>query len=157
MNRELFDKLVYDTYGIEADFPWADSSEAVYRHTSNKKWFAIVLNVSKSKLFPKENNSTDEQNDFEQSCFKNQIKKKADKNNSQDEKIDIVNLKCPQDVFETIWLEPNIFPAYHMNKRHWISVPLDGSVSDKTISFLLSKSFNATAFKAKKRKSDFID
>ena len=54
MNRKEFDEFVSETYGISADYPWKDSEEAVYRHISNRKWFAIVLKVKKSKLIPKE-------------------------------------------------------------------------------------------------------
>ena len=150
MNRKEFDEFVFETYGIAADYPFKDSKEAVYRHISNRKWFAIVLSVKKSKIIPTEKEASSENE--EESLFKNQIKN-FDKNEcaKSDEIIDIVNLKCPLDVFETVWLEPNVYPAYHMNKRHWISVPLDGSVSEETISFLLDKSYEATSFKAKKR------
>ncbi len=149
MNREEFDRFVFDTYGINPDFPFEDSNTPVYRHKTNRKWFAIVLSVKKSKLKPIEETNV---NDFEEkSIFENQIKGRK-KKIKDDEIIDIVNLKCPADVFETVWLNPDIYPAYHMNKNHWISVPLDGSVDTETISFLLGKSFEATEFIVKKRK-----
>ena len=37
-----------------------------------------------------------------------------------------------------------IIPAYHMNKRHWVSVLLDGSVDKDTLTFLLDVSYDLT-------------
>ncbi|MBE6649633.1 MAG: hypothetical protein E7614_09000 [Ruminococcaceae bacterium] len=149
MNREEFDRFVFDTYGIYADYPFEESNVPVYRHKANRKWFAVVLSVKKSKLKPSEEISTDALE--EKSIFENQIKGRK-KQIQNDEIIDVVNLKCPTEVFETVWLIPDIYPAYHMNKSHWISVPLDGSVDAENIAFLLQKSFEATEFKVKKRK-----
>jgi predicted DNA-binding protein (MmcQ/YjbR family) len=154
MNRKEFDRLVFEKYSVEADYPWGDSSEAVYRHTSNRKWFAIVLNVKKSKLVPFEELKQDKtESDTQESCFSSFMKKKCSKTkpSTKDETIDVVNLKCPEEVFETVWLDPNVYPAYHMNKRHWISVPLDHNVSDETIEYLLQKSFDATEYKVRKK------
>ena len=152
MTRKEFDVYINEAYGIEADHPW-DSPEAVYRHKSNRKWFAIVLSVKKSKLFTEEKEATSKESPFEESIFKNSIKNKGTKKAENEENIDIVNLKCPPEIMETIWLDPDIFPAYHMNKKHWISIPLDGSVSKDKIAVLVEKSFEATAFKPKKQKN----
>jgi len=46
--------------------------------------------------------------------------------------------------------EKGIFPAYHMSKTCWISVLLDGSVSEETLSFLIDISFELTNKKCKK-------
>ena len=38
-------------YGVEPDYPWGKyPSNAVFRHEDNKKWFALVMTVSKDKL-----------------------------------------------------------------------------------------------------------
>ena len=47
-------------------------------------------------------------------------------------------LKCDPDMTEydysDLW---NFLPGYHMNKQHWITILLDGSVSEaKTLDFL---------------------
>ncbi len=47
---------------------------------------------------------------------------------------------------------PSVIPAYHMNKTHWISIILDGSMEDKDILSLLSDSFSLTAPKQKTEK-----
>lgn len=39
---------------------------------------------------------------------------------------------------------PAVVPAYHMNKRHWISIILDGSMADGDILMLIEDSYQLT-------------
>ena len=57
-------------------------------------------------------------------------------------KVDIVNVKC-NNVFAFI-LEGKVLPAYHMNKKNWGSVLLDGSSSLDVILKLIDDSFKLT-------------
>ena len=41
--------------------------------------------------------------------------------------------------------EPGIFPGWHMNKAHWLSVALDGTVEDEKIRFLVDMSYELTS------------
>ena len=41
-----------------------------------------------------------------------------------DEVIEVANLKLPTDMFGSFGAAEGVFPAYHMNKLHWISVLL---------------------------------
>ena len=41
-------------------------------------------------------------------------------------------------------MEPDIFPGWHMNKAHWLSVALDGAVEDEKIRFLVDTSYELT-------------
>ena len=50
MTRREFEKHILETYGIEPDFPWQDKSNAVFRHPLGKKWFALVMDIPKSRL-----------------------------------------------------------------------------------------------------------
>ena len=40
--------------------------------------------------------------------------------------------------------QPGIFPGWHMNKAHWLSVALDGTVEDEKIKFLVDMSYELT-------------
>ena len=123
MTRDEFKALVADTYGITPDYPFGDEPHVpVFRHPQNRKWFAIMMHIPKAKLGIKEEGN-----------------------------IDIVNLKCAIEVMDSMWQEQGIFPAYHMNRTHWLSVALDGSVDDETIAFLLSVSYDLTLPKMKKK------
>lgn len=44
----------------------------------------------------------------------------------------------------------SVIPAYHMNKIHWNSVILDGSVPEEELYSMIEDSFNLTALKKKK-------
>lgn len=64
-----------------------------------------------------------------------------------------LNLKTYPELI-SIWLQtyPCVQPAYHMNKRHWISVILDGSQDDDVIGGFITDSYKLTKPKLKKVK-----
>ena len=56
-----------------------------------------------------------------------------------------VNVKLPLDwgsFFREVY--PSVLPAYHMNKEHWSSVILDGSIPDGEIERMTQISFDLT-------------
>ena len=66
-------------------------------------------------------------------------------------KVDAVNVKCSPEVAELIRGAYGVAPAYHMNKRHWLSVILDGSLDDDTVKFLVDNSYCAVTPRAARR------
>ena len=56
----------------------------------------------------------------------------------------VVNLKCDTLPAGSFREEPGVFPGWHMNKAHWLSVALDGTVEDKTIKFLVDMRYELT-------------
>ena len=124
MNREEFLSYAEDRFGEIREFPFdGDSITAVLRHSSNRKWFAIVMTVHVSRL-----------------------------GIDGDRMVDIVNLKCAPEVADSFRHERGVYPAYHMNKNHWISVLLDGSVEEEKLSFLLGVSHELTRTKIRGRR-----
>ena len=121
MNRQDFIEYIKSIYSTDPEYPWDSMPEyAVFRHVSNKKWFAVVMDIPKEKLgIP------------------------------SSEIIDIVNLKCDPILTGNLRNEKGIFPAYHMNKTYWISVALDGTVEDDKLKWLLDLSFDLTDNKKK--------
>lgn len=116
MTRNELEELLASSYGSAPEYPFERyPSIAVFRHGSNGKWFAAVMRISKSKF-----------------------------GIESEEKIDIVNVKCSTEIIDSLWQENGIYPAYHMNKAHWLSVCLDGSASDDTVKWLLEISYNLT-------------
>ena len=70
-----------------------------------------------------------------------------------DEYVDVINLKVDDMFFGDMLIRQNgILPAYHMNKQHWITVLLDGTVPNDKVFDLINMSFMATASKKKKEK-----
>ena len=122
MNREFVFQLCKERYETEPDYPFNDKyNSAVLRHGDTRKWYGIILNVS-PKVFGL----------------------------SGEEKVDVINLKINSIMMGSFLQEKGIFPAYHMSKTCWISVLLDGTVSEETLSFLIDISFELTSKKSKK-------
>ena len=120
MTKQRFLEYCLNTYGTSPDYPFDDLFEtAVLRHVGNRKWYAIVMKVSRRKF------------GFE-----------------SDEVIDVVNLKLPTEMFGSFGAAEGVYPAYHMNKLHWISVLLPDAPDD-VVRFLVNASFEATKTKKK--------
>ena len=123
MTRKKFEEVVFDRYGVRADYPFKDDYEtAVFRH-GNGKWFAIAMKVSEKRL-----------------------------GKDGEGRIDLVNFKCAPEVIETlVATETGIYPAYHMNKLHWLTVALE-ECDEATVSWLLGISRELTEKKQRKHK-----
>lgn len=59
--------------------------------------------------------------------------------------VEAVNLKHDQVV--DLLSQKGIYPAFHMNKRYWISVTFDDTLSDEIVLELIEKSWNLTSKK----------
>lgn len=115
-DREKMIEYIEKEYDAKAEYLWEKFPEyAVFRHRSNNKWFALVAKVPKDKL------GLDSEGD---SC--------------------IINLKSKAEDVITLTMIDGILPAYHMNKKYWLSVLLDGSVDDIMICELLDTSYELT-------------
>ena len=119
MDRNKLEQHILKRFGVHGEQPWMKyPSFSVFRHADNKKWFAVIMAISKKRL-----------------------------GIDSDEITEVVNLKCDCNMIPYLTREDGFFPAYHMSKTHWITVALDGSVDDNTISELVKQSFDLTCRK----------
>ena len=52
MKQRVFD-YIQKKYGVSPEYPWIRDYNAVFRHADNRKWFALVMEISKDRLgFP---------------------------------------------------------------------------------------------------------
>lgn len=124
MTKQQLFEYCLNTYGTSPDYPFDEDFEtAVLRHGENRKRYEIVMKVSRRKF------------GFD-----------------SDEVIDGVNLKLPTEMFGSFGTADGVYPAYHMNKLHWISVLLPDAPED-VVRFLVNVSFEATKDKRKHRKA----
>ena len=94
MQPKELEQWIGTQYGVSAEYPWAVSPEnAVFRHRENKKWFALLLRVTGDKL----------------GC-------------PGTAPVWILNVKCDPLMIGSLCSMEGIYPAYHMNKTHWISI-----------------------------------
>ena len=121
MNRQELLEYCLDTHGTVPDYPFDDMFEtATLRHSDSRKWYALVMKVSRRKF-----------------------------GFNSEEVIDVVNLKLPTEMSGSFGAADGVYPAFHMNKLHWISVLLPDAPDD-VVRFLVNVSFDATRDKRKK-------
>lgn len=84
---------------------------AVWRRKDTGKWFGAVLVVA------------------------------ADKFLRRGDKIKVLDLRAEPEYIDRAVDGVNFFRGYHMNKKHWITVVLDGSVSESEIFKMIDKSY----------------
>lgn len=124
MNRTDLEQYILEYYSTEPEYLWIRyPNYAVFRHSSNRKWFAAIMDVPRNKL-----------------------------GLQGEEPLDVVNFKCDPILIGTLRDEPGFFPGYHMNKESWITAALGGSVADDKIKMLLDMSYEATKPKTKAKK-----
>ena len=99
-------------FSAEPEFLWKSyPAYAVFRRPDNRKWFAVLLTVDRSSLGAGSSGA-----------------------------VEILDLKARPAEVEAHLADPRFFRAYHMNKTHWFTVCLDGSVSDETLFSLIAES-----------------
>ena len=92
---------VKNKYGDELEFLWEKSPKnAVVRRKSTNKWYVVLLTISKRKI-----------------------------SLNSDEIIEIINLHNNPEEIKKLIDYKKYFPAYHMNKKHWCTICLDGTVN----------------------------
>ena len=110
--KEVVD-YVKNKYGDELEFLWEKSPKnAVVRRKSSDKWYAVILTISKRKL-----------------------------NLNSDEAVEIINLHNSPEEIEKLIDNKRYFPAYHMNKKYWCTICLDGTVELEKIYKLIDISY----------------
>jgi predicted DNA-binding protein (MmcQ/YjbR family) len=68
-----------------------------------------------------------------------------------------INLKCdPEKAIELREQFPCVTPGFHMNKKHWNTVVIDGSVSNKTIRQWIDHSYDLVYASLTKKLRDSI-
>jgi predicted DNA-binding protein (MmcQ/YjbR family) len=68
-----------------------------------------------------------------------------------------VSLKCEPSLAEALRAEHSaVQPGYHLNKRHWITVTLDGSLPDELVVGLLEDSYELVVAGLPKRERDLV-
>ena len=92
-------KHVRDNYGEEPDYPFGEEI-FILRRADNGKWYAAFMKISAKKI-----------------------------GLESDEIIEVVNLKMKPEDVQRLVDEIHYFTAYHMNKKHWVTIPLDTAIT----------------------------
>lgn len=99
MTKRLIE-YVREKYGRELEFLWEKYDDcAIWRRGDTNKWFAGVFAVSLRKL-----------------------------GLESDERAEIIDLRLPPEEMPALIDGKRYFGGWHMNKKHWYTIVLDGSV-----------------------------
>lgn len=116
---EVF-KYIEKKYKAKPEYLWRRfPNYAIFRHSDNKKWFSLIMDVEKEKLG---------------------LVGKS--------KVYILNIKIDDVEFRDALIgRKGYFKGYHISRGNWVTILLDGTVNVKEIYNLIDISFLATASK----------
>ena len=106
--------FVKTNYNTDPEFLWARfPNTSVLRNLGNRKWYGVVNSVSASKI-----------------------------GIDSDKIIEIVNVRFNKgEAQEIVGNVAGIYPAWHMNKKNWITIVLDDTLSDEQLFGFVDQSF----------------
>ena len=114
---------VKERYGDSMEFLWERLSDnAVLRRKDNQKWYAAMLPVRGDRI-----------------------------GLQTKEIVEIIDLRLEPDEMEATIDRRSFFPGYHMNKKHWYSILLDGSVPHEELIRRIDESYRIAGTKKKSR------
>lgn len=116
--RDKVLKAALDMYAAAPEYLWAKfPNYAVLRHKENRKWFALIMDITYEKLGEE----------------------------ALSGKVDVLNVKLSDTLLLDMLLKrEGYYKGYHISRGNWLSVTLDGRVSMEDICELLRISFDTT-------------
>ena len=103
---------IREKYHNKPEFLWERSQhDGIFRNSNTNKWYAIIMNVDRSKI------------------------------TSGSGSCEVINIKIDKEKILELLKKKGYYPAYHMNKKYWISIILDDTLSDNEIEELILESY----------------
>ena len=100
-------------FGTEPEAPWEDSPDAyTFKTAKRNKWYALFMTIPYKCLGLAAKGT-----------------------------LDVVNIKLPPEKVLELIDRVHFYPAYHMNKKHWITIVLDKEVDEPLVQQLLEESY----------------
>ena len=105
-------KYIIDRYDTMEEYLWSKyPTDAIWRRKDNKKWFALIMTISKSKL-----------------GFKS------------DEPVEVMDVRAEPKEIERLVDNKIFFRGYHMNKSHWLTFILNDTIKTDRLFELIDRS-----------------
>ncbi|MBQ8076706.1 MAG: MmcQ/YjbR family DNA-binding protein [Oscillospiraceae bacterium] len=125
MMRDQVFEYVKKKYKASPEHLWMRFPDyAIFRHSDNEKWFALVMTVKKKNL-----------------------------GLAGEDAVEILNVKLPSPLLaDLLTQQPGYFRGYHISRGNWVSILLDGSVPFAELCKWIDESYLTTASKATKQK-----
>lgn len=111
--RERVFDFVRAELNTKLETPWAKHPEFYVMKTANRqKWYGLMMRISYQLLDPQQSGI-----------------------------VDVLNLKAPPLKIVDLIDYQTFYPAYHMNKKHWVSVVVDEKINLKQLQALIRQSY----------------
>lgn len=112
-NTKKIIEFVKQEFNSSLEFLWPKFlNNAICRRRDNRKWFIVFMKTTADKIGLNKNNS-----------------------------IEIINLRVDNSKLKTLLDYMTFFPAYHMNKKSWITVKLNSVTNINQVYQLIRESF----------------
>ena len=112
-------ELIREKFSDEPEFLWRQAPNySVFRRADNRKWYAVIMVVPREKL---------------------QLAGK--------DELEILNLRVEPEELNRLVDGEKYFRGWHMNKKSWMTLRLDGALSFDEISSRLEQSYRLAARK----------
>ena len=106
---------IYEAYDVMPEFLWPNiPGYAAFRKKKGGKWFAVIGSVPRRKVDPIV---------------------------SSDEDVEVINVKVDSGGIRDALARKGYYPAFHMNKKCWVSIILEDALSDAEIQDRIRFSF----------------
>lgn len=111
--RERVFDFVRAELNTKLETPWAKHPEFYVMKTANRqKWYGLMMRIPYQLLDPQQSGI-----------------------------VDVLNLKAPPLKIVDLIDYQTFYPAYHMNKKHWVSVVVDEKINLKQLQALIRQSY----------------
>ena len=105
-------EYIKNQYGDELEFLWPKfPNNAIWRRKDNQKWYSLIISLPRNKL-----------------------------KQAGDGIVEIIDVRITEDDLKLID-NKSILEAYHMNKKHWITLIMDNSLDNAFVFNLIDKSY----------------
>ncbi len=127
MNETMIEKVeayIAEKYQLKREYVFPRYPDYyVFRHQDDEKWFVLVMDVERKKL-----------------------------GLTGDGEVTCMNVKADPDFAHFVAGTPGYLPGYHMNRKNWLTILLDGTVSEQEVFNCIDNSFYLTASEEEKRR-----
>ena len=113
MDREEIFEYVKKQYGTIPEYLWHSSPDSAVLPHHNGKWYAVIMNVERSKL-----------------------------GLDGDGTVEVMDVKYDPEMTRMIIQTYGFLPVYHMNKQNWITILVDETVGESKILDFLDMSYD---------------
>ncbi|MFL2028261.1 MmcQ/YjbR family DNA-binding protein [Loigolactobacillus zhaoyuanensis] len=117
ITREKVSAYIAENYQAQPEYPFKKfPNYCVFKHQCNHKWFALLMSIPQNKLY-----------------------------GDSEIEIEVIDVKVTPELGDILKNSQAFYPAYHMNKEHWITIDLTAMTDFAQLSDLIDDSFKLTS------------